>query len=85
VRRVDFVGSILLLAATVLLVLGLQQGGSATWSWNNLPVITILVASGVSWVSFIVWEVWLSRRQGVVEPLFPLRLARKRVYMSSLA
>lgn len=77
-KRVDTLGAFLVLAASVLLVFALEEGGSR-YAWNSAAVISSLTLSCVAWVGFVVWEVWLERSNAVQEPIFPMRLLKSRV------
>ena len=83
-KRVDFLGAFLLLAASVLLVFALEEGGSR-YPWNHAAVIAPLVLSVVAWVAFVVWEIWLEKSGSVQEPIFPMRLVRDRVSAGMMA
>ncbi|KAH6634688.1 major facilitator superfamily domain-containing protein [Chaetomium sp. MPI-SDFR-AT-0129] len=88
-RRVDYLGAVSSLAASVLLVFALEQAGVA-YPWDSAPVIAAFVLSGVLWIVFVVWERSVSLRgqkkeKGVVcEPLFPWRLACDRFVLGLL-
>jgi len=60
IRSIDFVGGILLLAASALLVFGLQEGGRAAYAWKSAIIISALTVSGISWVAFLAWILFLS-------------------------
>jgi hypothetical protein len=77
-KRVDTLGAFLLLLASVTLVFALEQGGSQ-YPWDNAAIIATLVISGLSWIGFVTWEVWLERPGHVQEPIFPMRLLKNRV------
>ncbi|KAK4116666.1 MFS general substrate transporter [Canariomyces notabilis] len=76
-RRVDILGAVSLLAASVLLVFALESGGTR-YPWSSGAVISTLVMSGLSWITFTVWEIYLERAQSVSEPIFPMGLLRNR-------
>lgn len=82
--RLDILGSVLLLGSTILLVIALQEAGSLVVSWDSLLVVLSLVLSAVSFVLFMGWEFWLSIGTWEIEPVFPLRLLRNRVYLACL-
>ncbi|KAI0595227.1 major facilitator superfamily domain-containing protein [Biscogniauxia sp. FL1348] len=86
IRRIDFLGNILIVAACALLVFSLQEAGSYTYTWNSPVIIAALCISSVSWVIFIAWELYLGLRRTAtrIEPVFPLRLALNRVYSISI-
>jgi EmrB/QacA subfamily drug resistance transporter len=70
-RPIDYLGSILLIAATTaLLVVSSSVGTSSTWL--SPPLFITLALGLLLTVGFILWE----RR--ATEPLFPARLLRKR-------
>nr|POE88313.1 efflux pump fus6 [Quercus suber] len=73
---VDWLGALLLLAASVLLVFGLQQAGSTAFAWNSAGSIVVFVLSGLCWIAFVIWIVYLHRRcqagKSNREGIFPL-------------
>lgn len=71
-RRIDFIGAILMTAATICLLLGLTWGSNQTYAWNSFEVISILVASGVLLLLFIAAE------RFAAEPILPLDLFLNR-------
>ncbi|KAI1497920.1 major facilitator superfamily domain-containing protein [Biscogniauxia marginata] len=86
IRRIDFLGNILIVSACALLVFSLQEAGAYTYAWNSPVIILALCVSSVSWVVFIAWELFLGLRRSAtqIEPVFPLRLVLKRVYSVSI-
>ncbi|PHH77778.1 hypothetical protein CDD80_202 [Ophiocordyceps camponoti-rufipedis] len=83
--RVDFIGSAALVCSSGCLVYAIQQGGSQSSSWGSPEVIATFVLSGISCVVFVGWEVFLdTRRFHNVEPIFPMRLMGRRVYVAGL-
>ncbi|KAJ2903355.1 major facilitator superfamily domain-containing protein [Zalerion maritima] len=86
-RRMDWLGIVLLLAGSVLLIVGLQEGGSFFRSWSHSLVTTSLTVATVAWIGFWSWELLIGLRLVAkldVEPAFPIRLAAKRVYVAAL-
>jgi len=83
--RLDLVGTVLLLAASVLVVTALQQAGNAH-SWASPLVITCLVTSVISWISFFAWSWYITTRktQSGREPVFPWRFVQSRVRIGML-
>ncbi len=73
-RRVDWTGAVLLVAATVCLLLGLNWGGQQTYDWGSVEVLGMLLASLVLTLLFLFVE---SR---AAEPLMPLSLFQNRVF-----
>ncbi|KAM5346562.1 hypothetical protein ACJ41O_009567 [Fusarium nematophilum] len=82
---IDFVGSATLLCSSGFLVFAVQQAGSQTFEWGSPEIISALAISGVSWVVFVWWEVFLgTKHHRRVEPIFPIRLMLRRVYSAGL-
>ncbi|KAI0522303.1 major facilitator superfamily domain-containing protein [Xylaria bambusicola] len=80
IRRIDFLGNILIIAACALLVFALQEAGAYTFAWNHPVIILALIVSVLSWLGFVAWEIHLSSRNNTrIEPILPLRLVC-RVY-----
>ena len=77
VRRIDFIGAILVGAATICLLLGLTWGGDQTYDWGSVQVIGVLVASGVLYILFFIAE------RFAAEPVLPLALFRNRVFAAA--
>ncbi|RCI08715.1 hypothetical protein L249_4762 [Ophiocordyceps polyrhachis-furcata BCC 54312] len=83
--RVDFIGSVALVCSSGCLVYAIQQGGSQSSAWRSPEVITTFVLAGVSCFVFVGWEVFLEKRRfHNVEPIFPIRLMGRRVYVAGL-
>jgi len=71
--RIDYLGTLLIAAASVCLVLITSLGGS-TWAWNSGPIY----ACGFGAVALIVLFILVEQR--VAEPVLPLKLFRNRVF-----
>ncbi|CAJ2503880.1 Uu.00g112740.m01.CDS01 [Anthostomella pinea] len=85
VRRIDLLGNILIVAACALLVFSLQEAGSFTYAWDSPVIVLSLCISALSWVGFVIWEVFLSmKRSTLIEPILPVRLVMRRVYSASV-
>ena len=79
IQQVDWVGAILLLAASILLVFALQEGGSTAYSWNSATIISTLTISGVCWIGFFAWISWLSFGNVLrLRAIFPFTIALTR-------
>lgn len=76
-RRIDFIGTILVSAATTCLLLGLTWGSNQTFAWNSFEVLSILIGAGVLYLLFIVVE------RLVPEPILPLDLFLNRGFALS--
>ncbi|KAI0532495.1 major facilitator superfamily domain-containing protein [Xylaria digitata] len=80
IRRVDFLGNILIIAACTLLVFALQEAGAYSFAWNHPAIVVALVVSVLSFLGFAAWELSLGSRVDTrIEPILPLRLMG-RVY-----
>lgn len=85
IRKIDFVGNFLLILASILLVFGIQEAGSYVWKWSSPVIIWSLVIAGLSWILLGVWETYLFYgRNHQIQPIFPVRLATGRVYLSTI-
>jgi len=83
--KIDFLGNLLLVVASILLVFAIQEGASFVWKWSSPVIIWSLAISGLCWVLLCSWESYLFYgRSQKIQPIFPLRLAMGRVYLSSL-
>lgn len=83
--KIDFLGNLLLAAASVLLVFALQEAGSFVWSWSSPIIVWSLVTAGACWVLLGVWEYYLFHGSSQrIQPIFPMRLAKDRVYILCL-
>ncbi|KAL8813287.1 MAG: hypothetical protein Q9223_007072 [Gallowayella weberi] len=76
-RRVDFLGSLVLVTAIILLLVGLNSGGN-TVPWNHPLVIASLPLSCVLFVGFAYVEVKLA-----VEPVIPVKLLLNQTVLAA--
>lgn len=84
-RKIDLLGNILVVSASTLLVFALQEAGTFTYSWDSAPVVVSLCVAALSWIVFVVWEIFLGlKRYTMVEPILPIRLVTHRVYLGAL-
>lgn len=80
-RELDFIGCLLLIAASVLIVFAFQEGGLQPDGWGTARFIAPLVAGVVGWLLLFGWEVAVARFwASSVAAIFPLRLLKRRVY-----
>lgn len=77
-RRIDFPGALSLVAAVVLLLVGLNSGGNTT-PWVHPVVLVSLPVSGVCFAVFIYLEA-----QVAVEPIIPVKLFNRTVLAACL-
>lgn len=76
--RVDFLGTTLLLLATILLVVVLEETGNE-FEWSSAFAIVVLIASLISWTLFLLWSRRVTKIDGVREPVFPWRFMQSRI------
>lgn len=83
--QIDWLGVILSLVGSIVLVFPLEQGG-VQYPWNSATIISTFVVAGVAWVAFVVWETYLTMQghRFLMLPVFPVRLATHRVVGSAL-
>lgn len=83
-RSIDYLGSILLLAASVLLIFALQEAGASVYAWSSGTIIACLTTAAVTASAFVLWQQYLARRPEIpVKLVFPVSVARKRVMASA--
>ncbi|KAF4338017.1 major facilitator superfamily transporter [Fusarium beomiforme] len=81
--RIDVLGIVLLLAASVLLVFALEEGGTR-YSWSSSVVISTLVIAIVLFVAFGFWEVHVESSTSKQEPVFPPSICKDRISSAML-
>ena len=79
--QIDYVGTLLLMAATVLLIVALQEAGTATIPMDSSVIICLLAAAGVSALGLVGWIRFLenSKYNTLITPTFPSRFLKQRV------
>ncbi len=84
--HVDYVGTVLTMAGTVLLVFIINQIAVRAYAWNSAQTITVLVLSGVCWVALFPWQRHLDRSASLqhIKSPFPYRIMTSRVMMCSI-
>lgn len=81
---IDLLGSVLLLAATTLLVFALQEAGSYEYAWNSAPIIACFVVSAVCFVAFALWQELLRKKpKWSIKAVFPVHLMADRVVLAT--
>ncbi|KAE8412344.1 hypothetical protein BDV36DRAFT_271727 [Aspergillus pseudocaelatus] len=68
-RKVDLLGSSMLLVATVCLVAALEEANQE-YEWISPFTIVMLVISGVTWAVFLAWERRVTLSSTQVKPVF---------------
>ena len=84
--QLDVVGLTLLTAATVLLIVGLQEAGSAIVAWDSSITIGLLTASGVSAIGLAAWTWFLESRgdKTQITPTFPSAFLKRRILLGTI-
>jgi hypothetical protein len=78
VRRLDFLGCMLLLGTCLLLTTGLQQAARG-YDFLSPFVLPLLVCSGPFFIAFLVSQWFITTRRIRPEPVFPWRFFQSRV------
>ena len=82
-QRIDVLGTILLLGASVLLIRSLQQAADGA-AFGSTLVPPLLVFSGLMWIGFLLWSWFITQKRELPEPLFPWRFVTSRVAMGMI-
>src|SRR5438552_2788315 len=61
-KEFDYVGGVLILAAPVLVVFGLQEAGEGLYDWNSAIVLCTLIIGIVCWLLLFIWEYFIFRK-----------------------
>ena len=72
-HRIDYLGSVLLIAAVTCVVVATTWGGN-TYPWGSVQIIGLTIAAVALLALFLVWETRAS------EPILPLRLFRNPIF-----
>lgn len=82
-KELDFVGSFLLIAASVLVVFAFQESGVHPNFWGTALFIGPLVAGSICWILLAGWETTIQKLwKDSISPLFPASLVERKVYMA---
>lgn len=81
--RLDPIGATLLLCASVLLVISLEQGGNS-YSWRSPFIIICFSLCGICWLCFFAWSRFATDREDMEGPVFPWRLVQTRYCLGML-
>ncbi|KAI0873431.1 putative multidrug resistance protein fnx1 [Hypoxylon argillaceum] len=82
--RIDALGTILVLFATLSLVAGFEEAGSR-FPWKSAYVISLLTISGLLWIALAIWERRVTFSEGKQEPILPWRFFTNRAMISILS
>lgn len=80
VVRLDFIGAIVLLSSSILLVFGFEEAGSR-YPWTSPVVISTIAVGGSLFLVFFACEYMVGKPQYPQEPVFPLRLMKDRHFV----
>ncbi|RAK79529.1 MFS general substrate transporter [Aspergillus fijiensis CBS 313.89] len=83
IRKVDMLGSSMLLVATIFLVTALEEANQE-FHWSSAFTIALLTISGLMWIAFLLWERRVTLSSECIEPVSPWRFLRNRVWMGML-
>jgi hypothetical protein len=84
-RELDYFGSALLIAATVLVVFPFQNVGGATDQWGQAIFISTLIIGSIAFLGVFAWSIFVERRWGdKIAAALPMSLLRNRVYASAV-
>ncbi|KAF1994393.1 MFS multidrug transporter-like protein [Amniculicola lignicola CBS 123094] len=83
--RIDLFGVASLLLATLALVTAVEEAG-LSFGRRSAFVIALLTLSGILWIVFLLWERYITEKSKTdsLEPVFPWRFAKSRVWMGML-
>ncbi|KAL2033472.1 hypothetical protein VTO58DRAFT_104186 [Aureobasidium pullulans] len=81
-KRLDFLGSFLLIAASVLVVFAFQQAGLTPNSWTKAIFLAPLLMGLLCWIILFAWELFASTHS--ISTILPPRLLKRRIYTSAV-
>ncbi|KAH8730006.1 major facilitator superfamily domain-containing protein, partial [Phaeosphaeriaceae sp. PMI808] len=82
-RRLDIIGTVLLLGSCLLLTTGLQQAALG-YNFSSAFVLPLLICSGPFCIAFFGWQWFITTRRTQPEPVFPWRFCQNRVRFGSI-
>lgn len=83
---IDWLGSILLLAASILLIYCMQEAGTGKLEWDSAIIGSLLTLVPATFIGFVMWQLFLSTHpEWKVQIVFPVQLAVQRVIGGSIA
>ncbi|OAA58692.1 Major facilitator superfamily domain, general substrate transporter [Cordyceps fumosorosea ARSEF 2679] len=85
-RRLDYLGAVLILSATVLPVFIINQAAIQDYAWRSATTISVLVIGGLCWVGLVVWQRQLARdvRLRHIRPQLPFHILTSRVMLAAI-
>ncbi|RDW58158.1 MFS multidrug transporter-like protein [Coleophoma cylindrospora] len=82
-KDLDIISSILLIAASVLVVFALQEGGITSNSWGTPLFLVPIIIGIICWISLFGWEYLAHKHWTRLLTMFPFRVMRNRVYSAA--
>ncbi|KAI1205879.1 major facilitator superfamily transporter [Annulohypoxylon truncatum] len=80
-KELDYLGSILLIGAAVLVVFPFQNIGTMTDRWSQAVFVVPLVIGVILWLALFAWSIFVEKRWNHrIAAALPMRLLRNRVY-----
>jgi hypothetical protein len=79
-KRLDIIGSLMLLISSILFVFGFEQAG-IRFPWSNPAIIVSLVLGTSFLLCFSAYEWYLDRHASAKEPVLPMRLLRNHGFV----
>ncbi|ORX94599.1 MFS multidrug transporter-like protein [Clohesyomyces aquaticus] len=83
IEKLDIIGTVLLLLASLALTAGFEETGSH-FQWKSAYTISLLTVSGLLWITLLVWERWVTKKGAAAEPVLPWRFFTNRAMLSLL-
>ncbi|GKT45515.1 putative MFS-type transporter [Colletotrichum spaethianum] len=84
-KELDFVGSILLVSASVLLVFSFQNVGADGNKWSQAVFIVPVTIGGICFMLLLGWETLVSKLwNNRIMAAIPISLLRNRVYLATI-
>lgn len=80
----DYPGSFLLLAASVLVVFGLQEAGTGSYTWDSSVVLSTLIVGCICWVLLFIWEYVIAKRNYRIAAMYPFGLFTHRPMLGGI-
>lgn len=81
----DFVGTVLILAASVLVVFGLQEAGTGEYAWTSPIVLGTLITGCICWVLLLSWEFYLHLyHRETVASMLPFSILKNHALLAGI-
>lgn len=82
--RIDALGVMFLLTASIPLVFALEEAGQR-YPWSSGVIVSTIALSGTCWIAFVGWEYFIDKSRFLQEPIFPMRLLKDRVFVGMMS